>query len=175
MLQKYKMNNNIIVNRNIVESIVKRHECPCGSIIQKSSLKRHLKSKKHLKFEFENNEEKREEKKDERIECPCGSRIKNLAGHLKTKKHREFEKNTQKTHECEICITDQTDFHTCSRCKKKHCMDCHKRLVNPTCPFCRYRFELSRKSQIERQIEMNERHLFEIQILRRVLLMANGN
>jgi hypothetical protein len=154
------MNNNIIVNRNIVKSIVGRHECPCGSIIHKSSLKRHLKSKKHLKFE--NNEEKKEEKKDECIECPCGSRIKNLSGHLKTKKHREFEKNRKKTDECQICITDQTDFHTCSRCKNKHCMTCHKSLINPTCPFCRYQFERSPMSQFE----MSPMSQFERNLLR---------
>ena len=100
--------DNLILNQNIIQNIVDNstHKCPCGSVIKKRSLKRHLTSKKHKQFE---------------------------------EKEREQEK--EQTDECGICITNQSEFFTCSRCKNKHCLSCHEQLRNPTCPYCRQEFE----------------------------------
>jgi hypothetical protein len=48
----HRIMDNLILNQN--------NECPCGSVVKKTNLKRHLISKKHKKFE-----EKEVEQKDE--------------------------------------------------------------------------------------------------------------
>ena len=104
------------MNQNIVDN--KHHKCPCGSVVKKTSLKKHLTSKKHQKFEEKEREAKEEKKESEQSECG-------------------------------ICVTDQSKFFTCSRCKNKHCLSCHEQLRNPTCPYCRQEFERVRNQEEE--------------------------
>ena len=51
------------------------------------------------------------------------------------------EKKESEQSECGICVTDQSEYFTCSICKNKHCLICHEQLRNPTCPYCRQEFE----------------------------------
>lgn len=39
--------------------------------------------------------------------------------------------------ECFICTSYRRHFWSCPVCLKQHCEDCHERLLQRRCPFCR--------------------------------------
>lgn len=85
-----------------------RVRCECGSVVLSASLRGHLKSKKHTKFQ-----------------------------HSKVNAEHEHEDEHEDEHECGICCEVRSSFFKCSTCRNDHCMDCHKSIRNNKCPFCR--------------------------------------
>lgn len=116
-----------------------KYMCGCGSVLLPRSLERHKRSKKHQKFLGVPIPSQR------KFECECGSKIqhKSKSKHLKSKKHLRFMEthhSTETPTECGVCYEDKTQFWKCHTCTQKHCMDCHPRIQNRTCPFCRSSF-----------------------------------
>lgn len=70
------------------------------------------------------------------LQCKCSIRVfkkTSLRSHLKSKKHLNFFN----IKECVICYEHPDYFWSCSSCKNEHCIDCHDKIRNGKCPFCR--------------------------------------
>ncbi len=99
-----------------------RFVCVCGSEIARSSVRKHLKTKKHLEWPFDEDDEFGED-----------DPVKNSPP--------LEEKEEKKVEECGICMMDVgiENFHKCRQCVNKHCNECHPRLQGK-CPYCRTPF-----------------------------------
>lgn len=106
-----------LIDNNTLTETHTEYNCACGSVsIQRHYLRKHLATKKHLKW----------------INGPAA---------LPTPPQVEGVVEEEKD-DCSICYELRDSFYTCSTCRNKHCMDCHPKMN--TCPFCRTRFRVQR-------------------------------
>ena len=104
------------------------------------------------------------EQPDNKFKCICGSILKrnSIYKHIDSKKHLNYVENMDKNvniniskEECTICYIEKKEFYTCFNCKNKHCMECHNKIRNLKCPFCREIFkEEAEKLRIATDLNM---------------------
>jgi hypothetical protein len=64
----------------------------------------------------------------------CSVKISELELH---KLKEEFEKSYINHKNCDICYESKILFTKCYHCKNPVCNDCHNKLIQKICPFCR--------------------------------------
>lgn len=94
-----------------------KFQCICDSKIQRSNVKLHLNSNKHVLF----------------IKYGSHEAVKNMKEN--EKKQKKIEQRKKLIKECDICCKSELKFYTCGVCRHPYCMNCYLKVDR--CPFCR--------------------------------------
>jgi hypothetical protein len=109
--------NRLLASQTIFLVDLDQYRCGCGSLLKKSSLRKHIKTNKHIKYENDEDEEL-------------------IDYHAEVVHQPPLE-------DCNICYEGKEDFATCTQCHQKICLDCHGK-VNK-CPFCRLEWPITKE------------------------------
>jgi hypothetical protein len=127
-----------------------KYKCHCGSSLKRTSVRKHLNTKKHKKYEDGLLKilclicEKECEQQHSCVRCLnyCCQDC-NQDNECIFCGHADDIVDNSVSHECNICMENKTDFWECTICTQEHCMRCHTHIRNRKCPFCRSIFEPS--------------------------------
>jgi hypothetical protein len=123
-----------LLSNGTVNAVHGGFKCGCSeNIIQKSSIRTHVNTKKHLRW---------------------------INGDMIPPRPVPTEDGiiSEEKDECPICYEIRGKFFKCTCCSQIHCMDCHSQIN--TCPFCRTRFKVVPKRVIQEVLIREERVFF---------------
>jgi hypothetical protein len=148
------------------QSETNAYTCMCGTVVNRYSVRKHLKSQKHLSVVEHNPEIQRqtigqlieesltnhiisETVKKNYYDCICGSKNISkayLRKHFESQRHQKITKSEDRV--CHICQDEsRREFWTCDNCTNIVCVTCHHHITNTSakCPFCRDPWTVSRE------------------------------